>query len=145
MVKMIKMVSFMLGEFYPNFKKSKLASVITLPLPLAQQPGRSEALDPQSSSGQGGRWKPVQSRQLGVHWPSHLPPHVAATRARAVKGEVGPFVVPGPLDLHRPLLHKNLSRLGPVGPETGQGIGPCTGSAWQEGSAIPRPTHWFPF
>lgn len=63
--------------------------------------------------------------------PTDAPAHhaqVAATQARVVKGEVGLFVVPGPLDLHRPLLHKNLSRLCPAGPEAGHGVGGlCTG------------------
>lgn len=54
MVKMIKMVNFMLGEFYPNFKKSKLASVITLLLPLTQQPGQI--------------WGPRPSEQFGAGW-----------------------------------------------------------------------------
>lgn len=42
---------------------------------------------------------------------------VVTTQAKVIKGEVGPFEVAGPLDLHWPLLHKNLSKLCPVGPE----------------------------
>lgn len=94
-----------------------------------------------SQSGQGG-W-------VSTDLPAHLL-HVAATRARVVKGEVGPFVVPGPLDLHRSLLHKNLSGLGPGGPEAAvgwavPGSGLCMVVVLQEGSATPSPTRRFPF
>lgn len=38
--KMVKMINFVLCDFYLNFKKSELASVITLPFSLAQPPGQ---------------------------------------------------------------------------------------------------------
>ena len=40
---------------------------------------------------------------------------------------MGPFEVAGPLDLHWPLLHKNLSKLCPAGPEAGCGVRLCMG------------------
>lgn len=69
-----------------------------------------------------------QGSWVSTDLPAHLL-HVAATQARVVKGEVGPFVVPGPLDLHRSLLHKNLSGLGPRGPEAAVGLGRAWGRA----------------
>lgn len=87
--------------------------------------GRFGVPDPQSSSEPGGRWQPTGGGSLlSISLPAHHT-QVAATRAKVVKGEVGPFEVAGPLDLHWPLLHKNLSKLCPVGPEAGLWGQPC--------------------
>lgn len=87
-----------------------------------------------------------QGSWVSADLPTHLL-HVAATQARIVKGEVGPFVVSGPLDLHRSLLHKNLSGLGPGGPEAAVGLGRAWGQA-VHGSGLAGGfcnTLWFPF